>query len=112
MSREERELADAMKPERVKERADEARQRREAARGQIRELIQSGNATFALMAHQRMSREMPDWSLSEADLLALVQSLQNSKLWSDSIGPMTEYLARFGDRGQRRGLGQCHVGAI
>ena len=42
-----------------------------------------------------MARELPDWSLPEADLLGLIQSLQEKKLWADSISPMVEYLARY-----------------
>jgi membrane associated rhomboid family serine protease len=95
MTPEERRAEEESKPERIKQRAEEAQDRRDLATKQIRELIQSGQALFALRAHQRMARELPDWSLSEPDLLALIQCLHEKKLWADSISPMAEYLVRY-----------------
>ena len=95
MTSEERREAEERKPARVKQRTDEEQQRRASAVGQIRELIQTGQPLFALKAHQRMSRELPGWSLSEPDLLTLIQGLHEKKLWADSIPPMTDYLARY-----------------
>ena len=42
-----------------------------------------------------MARELPEWTLPEADLLALIQSLHEQKLWAESIAPMAEYLALY-----------------
>jgi membrane associated rhomboid family serine protease len=95
MSDQERAEADERKPDRVKQRAAEQQQLRTAALQQTRELIQSGQALFALRAHQRMARELPDWELPEPDLLALIQGLHTQQLWADSIAPMAEYLARY-----------------
>ncbi len=53
-----------------RKRHDEAnRQRRDALLQQIRQIIESGNAALAAKAHERMSRELPDWRLPERDLL-------------------------------------------
>ena len=59
MTPEERRAEEESKPERIKQRAEEAQDRRDLATKQIRELIQSGQALFALRAHQRMARELP-----------------------------------------------------
>ncbi len=98
MTPEERREEEERKPERVKQRAKEEQQRRTPATKQIHELIQTGQPLFALKAHQRMARTLPDWRLPEPDLLALIQRLHEQKLWSDSISPMTEYLACYSQR--------------
>jgi membrane associated rhomboid family serine protease len=94
MSALERAEADEKKPARVKQRAKEQQDRRAAAFQQIHEIIHVGQPLFALKAHQKMARELPDWVLPEADLLALIQALHQEKLWAESIPPMAEYLAR------------------
>jgi membrane associated rhomboid family serine protease len=94
----ERQEAEDRKPERIKQRADEEQQRHDSATQQIRELIHNGQPQFALKAHQRMSQAMPNWNLSEPDMLGLIRGLHEKGLWSDSISPMAEYLARYREK--------------
>ena len=98
MSDLERDEADDKKPARVKQRAKEEQGRRAAALQHIHEIVHGGQALFALKAHQRMARELPEWTLPEADLLALIQSLHEQKLWAESIAPMAEYLALYSQK--------------
>jgi membrane associated rhomboid family serine protease len=98
MSALERAEADERKPARVKQRAKEEQERRDAALRQIQEIMHSGQPLFALKAHQRMARELPDWTLPEPVLLALIQALHQQNLWAESIPPMVEYLARYTEK--------------
>ncbi len=87
----------------VQEQYEAARQRkeedqrvlRESALKEIREIIQSGQAPLALKAHQRMSRQLPDWILPEQDLFNLILALHKSKLWVESVPVMAEYVEKY-----------------
>ena len=95
MTDDEREAADANRPARRRQREQEQHERRDTALQQIREIIHSGNSLLALKAHQRMSRELPDWVLPQRDTLALIQQLQKGKLWAESVPLMAEYVSRY-----------------
>ncbi|MGW8256897.1 MAG: rhomboid family intramembrane serine protease, partial [Thermoguttaceae bacterium] len=71
------------------------RKLRETALKEIHEIICSGRAQFALMAHERMSRKSPDWQLPGYDLFALIMALHQNKLYAESAPLMKEYLSRY-----------------
>ena len=95
MSDLERAQEDEKKPARVKQRAEADRQHRESSLEHIRQMLESGQPLFAFKAHQRMARELPDWTLPEPTLLAVIQAMHQKKLWADSIPAMVEYLANY-----------------
>jgi membrane associated rhomboid family serine protease len=95
MSPAERNQADERRPERIKQRAEEAERQRQLAVEQIQHILQNGQPQFAWKAHERMVRELPDWSLPEPMLLAIIQGLHQKKLWAESIAPMVEYLGKY-----------------
>jgi membrane associated rhomboid family serine protease len=97
MSDLERAEEEEKKPARVKQRAEADRQRRESSLGQICEILASGQPLFAFKAHERMAQKMPDWSLPEATLLAIIQAMHEKKLWTESIPAMVEYLSQHAD---------------
>jgi membrane associated rhomboid family serine protease len=100
MTPDERAQADASDPARIEQLAKEKQRRCEMAAEQIRQIIRDGQVLLALKAHQRMSREFPDWTLSQADLFSLVQALHAEKLWTESLAPMNEYLDRYPEKSQ------------
>ncbi len=67
---------------------------RENALKEIHEIIQNGQALLALKAHQRMSKELPDWDLPESDLFNLILGLHKNKFWAESAPVMAEYIAK------------------
>jgi hypothetical protein len=80
---------------RKKTKAQVGRLSPEVALEQIRQIIHEGPPLLALRAHQRMSQDMPDWILPQADYWALIQALHQKKLWSESVPVMSEYLEHY-----------------
>ena len=88
---------------RVQEEYEAARQKKEqtqqalrqSALAEIHAIIQSGQALLALKAHQRMVRELPDWTLSADDLFNLILALHKNKLASESVPVMAEYIKKY-----------------
>jgi membrane associated rhomboid family serine protease len=98
MSDEEREATDAqaVSPD---NRDDASRHRqRDAALQQIRQILRAGQPLFALHAHDRMTRILPDWTLPQPDLCALILALHKKSLWLESIAVMNEYLSRYEEK--------------
>lgn len=58
-------------------------------------MIQGGQATLALEMHRRLSRQVTDWLLPEADLVCLIRGLHQENLWAESVPVMEEYLSRY-----------------
>lgn len=52
----------------------------------------------AAALYEKHRAEHPDWTLCESDLMALVKSLHEQKLWSLSVLPMVDYLRQFPKR--------------
>jgi membrane associated rhomboid family serine protease len=95
MSPEEREEADASQPENRDRRRAEVKKHRETALEEIRRMVRSGEPELALLAHQRMSHELPGWALPRNDLRAIIDAFHKKRLWSESIPPMVEYLSQY-----------------
>jgi membrane associated rhomboid family serine protease len=98
MSEEEREKLDAATPEGIQRQAERVQYRREKTAEDIHDAIVQGMPQVALRLHQRMAKEFPDWTISEGDLLLMIRSLQERKLWAESIPIMEEYIARYPNR--------------
>jgi membrane associated rhomboid family serine protease len=97
MSAEEREKAEMEDAERKLSKSQPSR-RREVALAEIRQIVGTGQALLAVKAHQRMTREMPDWTLPREDLWNLIRALQQQKLWAQSVEMMDEYLERYAEQ--------------
>jgi hypothetical protein len=52
----------------------------------------------ALAIDRRMKREIPDWILPEADLVALIKAFHEKKLWMESVPAMVEYISRNAEK--------------
>jgi membrane associated rhomboid family serine protease len=98
MSREDRQRAEAESPERQQERRERLERRRAESLAQIRQVIADDQPALALAAHQRMTREIPDWALPEPDLLGLIRAFHQKKLWVESMPAMAEYLSRYAEK--------------
>ena len=61
----------------------------------VRNRLRTGDAAGAVQFYQKQRELHPAWTLAAADLMALVQSLHQKKLWSESVGPMFDYLRQF-----------------
>ena len=62
---------------------------------QIRQAIMADAPERALAIHRKQLAERPGWKLPERELLALINGLQNKKLWSESIPMMIDYLRDY-----------------
>jgi membrane associated rhomboid family serine protease len=96
MSPEERDAAEALAS--LPQREKEKRQQRESALEQIREIIGKGQATLAIQAHRRMSREFSDWTLPQPELWMLIRTMHEQKLWTESVPLMVEYLSQYSQK--------------
>jgi hypothetical protein len=95
MSEEERARIDAETPSGKQQEAERLQFRREKAAEDIRRALGEGLPLVALRIHQRMAKDLPDWTLAESDLLVLIRALQERKLWIESIPAMQEYVAQY-----------------
>ena len=95
MSEEERARIDAETPAGKQQEAERLQFRREKAAEDIRRALGEGLPLVALRIHQRMAKDLPGWTLAESDLLVLIRSLQERKLWIESIPVMQEYVAQY-----------------
>ena len=107
MTEEEREIEYAAK--RSVEQQENALNAQESAMKEIREIIKSDRPLLALKAHQRMARQFPDWSLSQDDSFALIQSLHKQELWSESIPLMVEHLKQYPQKSAAMRLKLAHI---
>lgn len=98
MSREQLAQEEAASPERQQMRRERLERRRDETLAQIRQVIADGQPALALAAHRRMAREIPDWTLSEPDLLRMIKAFHQQKLWVDSVPAMVEYISRHLDK--------------
>jgi membrane associated rhomboid family serine protease len=98
MTDEGRARTDADDPARQRQRQEKLRQRQEKALEEIRQVLQSGQPKLALVANQRLARELPGWQLPEAELLAIIGGLRQQNLWEESIPALVEYLAHYSQR--------------
>jgi hypothetical protein len=98
MSEEERARQDAETPEGKRLEAERLQMRRERALEDIRRALGDGLPQVALKIHQRMAKELSDWTLAGSDLLGLIRALQERKLWIESIPVMQEYVAQYPEK--------------
>lgn len=86
----------------IKEQSAEHQQQvhlhREAMLKQVRELLQTGQATLAYKAHQHAMRTWDGWQLPEPELIGLVDAFHQQKMWADSIPLMRQYLTQYKQR--------------
>ncbi len=54
--------------------------------------LNAGQPAEALALHETMSRKDEQWQLSQPQRLELVKALHKRRLWSQSIGPMVEFV--------------------
>jgi membrane associated rhomboid family serine protease len=86
---------EAETPEAKQREAERIRQRQEEALENIRRAVREGQPVPALKIYQRTAHETPGWTIPESDLLFLIRSLQERKLWLESMPAMLEYLAHY-----------------
>jgi hypothetical protein len=98
MTEDERARHDAETPEGKKLHAEQVRLHRQRALDEIRRTIGNGLPLFALKIHQRMAKEQRDWKLAEPDLFGLIRSLQEKKLWKESMPVMQEYILQYPEK--------------
>ncbi|MGA2256200.1 MAG: rhomboid family intramembrane serine protease [Thermoguttaceae bacterium] len=95
MTEEQREEDNLRDPEYRRRRENQLEDRRQELLGKIRTLIRDGHPAVAWAAYLRMTKELAEVALPEADLCALIAAFHKDKLWAESIPAMVEYLARF-----------------
>jgi membrane associated rhomboid family serine protease len=98
MSDAERARLDAETPEGKQQEVDRLQMRQERSLADIRRAIREGQPIPAMVIYRRMVHELPGWTIPEPDLLLLIRSLQERKLWSESIPAMQEYLAHYTEK--------------
>jgi membrane associated rhomboid family serine protease len=77
-------------PEYKKKVADRLQEHWQELLSDFHRAIREGFPMAALKTYQRMKSEFSDWKLPDADLFALVRSMQEKKLWLESIPIMQE----------------------
>jgi hypothetical protein len=77
-------------PEYKKKVADRLQEHWQQMLNDFHRAIREGFPMAALKTYQRMKSEFSDWKLPDADLFALIRSLQEKKLWLESIPIMQE----------------------
>ena len=95
MTEDERQQAEENRPARRREKEQAAEASQQLVRRQIDEIIAGGDPLLALRAHQRMAKELPDWSFPQPQMLTLIQRLHEKKLWAESVPLMGEYVLRY-----------------
>lgn len=61
----------------------------------VKNRIASGDIAGAADFYQQRRALNPDWRLEEPDLMALIRSLNEHRLWPAAIRPMTDYVQQF-----------------
>jgi len=92
LSEEQRALLEVQGPEYQQRVETRARNFRDAALREIRQIIATGQAALALRAHRRMAQEYPDWVLPEEDHWNLIRVVDHAELPDELIPLLAEYL--------------------
>ena len=61
----------------------------------LRNRLRADNVAGAAQLFRDQRQAHPEWELAAPDLLALIQGLHKQKQWSDSVGPMTDFIRQF-----------------
>lgn len=67
----------------------------------LRSRLIAGDAMGAARFYQKQRRARPEWNLEEPDLMTLIKSLHQQKLYDDALMPMVDFLRLFPDRALR-----------
>ncbi|HKD37263.1 MAG TPA: rhomboid family intramembrane serine protease, partial [Pirellulales bacterium] len=61
----------------------------------LRNRLRADDGAGAAEFYRKQRQAHPEWELSAADLMALIQALHKQKRWSDSVLPMNDYARQF-----------------
>ena len=81
--------------------AQRQQSQRDAALVAFQQYLNENQPAGALALHDKMRQAGGGWQLTQAQLLELIRSLHQQKLWSESVAPMVEYLRAAGDAAPR-----------
>jgi hypothetical protein len=99
-----REGEDAPEKPDLKRAAEEPKNRdsmRATAMAHLAHHLKEGHAAEALALDKKMAGVDPGWHLSQQLRLELIKGLHKARLWSQSVGPMVEFLRRAADPAPR-----------
>ncbi len=67
----------------------------------VKNRLLGGDVPGAASVYATHRKSHPEWTMEEPDLMALMRTLHEQKLWAASIPPMVDYIRQFPERSVR-----------
>jgi membrane associated rhomboid family serine protease len=75
----------------------------------VKNRLVGGDVAGAAQFYQQQRAAHPEWRLGEIRLMELITSLDKRQLWSESVGPMVDYIRQFPENSSRVQLKLAHI---